>query len=117
VVTSGLARLAEILRVIRHVSRAPLPDSCTATMGGHIRHLVSECSKTAVVDVARTTDGAFRIGIAKGLASHPSWWAPRQVQVPGLVQIAGFGERGSARQEGRVEVGLGQIGAGEIGVG
>ena len=50
-------------------------------------------------------------------ASNPSWWTPRQVQVPGLVQIAGLGERGRARQEGRREVGLGEIGAGEIGVG
>jgi hypothetical protein len=29
--TSGLARLADILRVIRHVSKVPLPDSCTAS--------------------------------------------------------------------------------------
>jgi hypothetical protein len=35
--------------------------------------------------------------IAKRSASRPSWWAPRQVQVPGLVQIAGLGERGRAR--------------------
>jgi hypothetical protein len=55
--------------------------------------------------------------VAKRIASHPSWWAPRQVQVPGLVQIAGLGERGCARQERRREVGLGEIGAGEIGVG
>jgi hypothetical protein len=40
-------------------------------------------------------------------ASNPSWWTPRQVQVPGLVQIAGLGERGRARQERRIEVGLG----------
>ena len=40
-------------------------------------------------------------------ASNPSWWTPRQVQVPGLVQIAGLGERGCARQERRIEVGLG----------
>jgi hypothetical protein len=35
--------------------------------------------------------------IAKRGAARPSWWAPRQVQVPGLVQIAGLGQRGRAR--------------------
>ena len=40
---------------LEEASTASLPDSCTAAMGGHIRHLVSECwrkNKTFVVHVA-----------------------------------------------------------------
>src|SRR6202166_1741973 len=66
---------------------------------------------------ARLSPTTRSSALPKRIVSHPSWWAPRQVQVPGLVQIAGFGERGRARQEGRLEVGFGEIGAGEIGVG
>src|ERR1700676_4509332 len=66
---------------------------------------------------ARLSPTTRSSALPKRIVSHPSWWAPRQVQVPGLVQIAGLGERGRAREEGRLEVGLGEIGAGEIGVG
>ena len=41
---------------------------------------------------------------------------PRLVQIPGLVEIADLGERGRARQQGRREIGLGEVGAGDIGV-
>jgi len=34
-VTSGLRQLADILRVIRHVSKVPIPDSCSAANGDY----------------------------------------------------------------------------------
>ncbi len=49
---SGLPQSTDIIRPAELVRLVPLPDSCTAAMGGHIHHLVCECWKTAVVHLA-----------------------------------------------------------------
>ncbi|SHG18582.1 hypothetical protein SAMN05443248_0604 [Bradyrhizobium erythrophlei] len=94
-----IGRQEDLAEAIKNLSHQPIRDFL-GTYGDAIdnrlraetRFVTAEASSFIQIEAHCAVQR-----IAKRGAARPSWWAPRQVQVPGLVQIAGLCQRGRAR--------------------